>query len=119
VSFEVVPPICEMGLVVLITVASLGCIFMLIVLVCWVQDAKGKSRTRKTASERPRMQPFLVEKENGDQTRDAATTRPTGTDGLRLSKKSPAQSAVSDSEILVRRRIVQVFATRMASRREE
>lgn len=107
-----------MGLIALITVASLGCVFTLFVLIFWVQDAKGKSKTRKTSSQSPRMQPFLVKGENGNQTRDVATTRGMRTGGLRVSEKA-AQSEVSDSEMLARRRIVQVFATRMASRRDE
>jgi len=106
-----------MGLIVLITVALLGSIFMLFVLIGWVQEAKGKSKKRNRASERPRMQPFLVK--NGNQPTDVAAPRQTGTDRLLLSKDSPPQSGVGDSEMFVRQRIVQVFATRMAPRREE
>jgi len=64
-----------MGLIVLITVALLGSIFMLFVLIGWVQEAKGKSKKRNRASERPRMQPFLVK--NGNQPTDVAAPRQT------------------------------------------
>src|SRR5262249_52918720 len=105
-----------MDLIVLIILASLGCTFMLFVLFFWVQDVKSKSRTN---SQRSRTEPFLVKRKNGNPTSDVAMIRRKGTGELRLSEKAAARSKASDSEMLVRRRIVQVFATRVAPRRDE
>jgi len=92
---------------------------MLFVLLFWVKDAKGKTRTRKKDNQPLRMQPFLVKKATGNQTKDMAMIRRKGTGELRLSKRAATQSQASDSEILVRQRIVQVFATRVEPRRKE
>ena len=107
-----------MGLMVMVTVTSLA-YFMLFVLVFWIQEAKGKPRTRKTNNKPPRMRPFLAERENGNQTSDVAMFQRKGTHEVRLSKKAAAPPEVSQSERLVRQRIVQIFAARMAPRSEE
>ena len=113
-------PLGEMDLILFIALSLVGCAFLLYALFRRAQDSGGK-KTRQR-SERGASSPTLalvVKAGNGSQTADVITTRRRGTGRLPLSKQSVAQSEVRDSKMIVRRRLVQVFATRMEPGREK
>jgi len=108
-----------MGLMIPVAAASLGCMYMLFFLHFCGRDANVNARPRKTNSAPPRTPVFLLKRETGNPARDVAQVRRKETGELRLSREPAVESDTKDSEILVRQRIVQIFATRVAQRREK
>jgi hypothetical protein len=75
-----------MGLILLITGASLGCAFLLYILARWLDDAKGKTARKRDSAPNPK-QPYVIKTRNGPQTtRAAGTARRALLDGQRRSR---------------------------------
>src|SRR5262245_24516284 len=99
-----------MSLVLFIAIASLGCAFMLFILVRWVQDRTGRTIARNAASAANPTQPFLVKSGDGDQASNVKGARPTrSSGGLRSSRWSARRSGRNDSERFVHQRIARAL----------
>ena len=105
-----------MGLLLLVALALLGCVFMLYVLIRWIQDPKGKTAIERTNSA-PDRKLFLVKDGRGKEARqrrsgESAVVDCAPTTGLALELQR------SGSEWFVHKRIVGRLATRVVFRRE-
>ena len=112
------PPISDMGLMISVAAASFACLYMLFVLHFCRETRKStsgsedKQRTASNAS-------VSAEKRNRQSGKRCGTDAPEGTGELRLSREPAVKSDTSHSEILVRQRMVQILAVRVAQRREK